>query len=116
MSDSGGINQQIGDLVFAVETDGATPPVILSGIGVNQQTATPAGVVRNGKGDYTVNFPLNACDPTSRAHALASRVVGQIVSLNPAIATDTSQGVLVTDAAAAAIDGGFSLSAVRTKD
>jgi hypothetical protein len=116
MSDSGGINQQIGDVVFAVETDGATPPVILAGIGVNQQTATPAGVVRNGKGDYTVNFPLNACDPASRVHSVASRVVGQIVSVNPAISTDDTQGVLVTDAAGAAIDGGFALSAVRTRD
>ncbi len=114
MSDNQGINQGIGDLVAGVITDGATPPVILTSIGVNAQTATPAGVVRNAKGDYTVNFPLNQCDPLSRLAALTSSTAGQIVNLTAG--TDSSQSVGVTDAAGAAIDGGFTLLMWRIRD
>lgn len=111
MSES--LNQDVGDIVCAVATDGAAPPVIITSAGVNAQTATPAGVVRNAKGNYTVNFPLNPCDSNSRISGVTSHVAGQIVSLGAS--TDTSQIVEVTDAAAAAIDGGFSLLITRTK-
>lgn len=110
---SEGLNQDIGDIVCAVVTDGATPPVILTSAGVNAQTATPAGVVRNGKGDYTINFPLNQCDPLSRLSSITASGAGQIV--NVGASSDSSQNVGVTDAAGAAADGGFSLIIHRTK-
>jgi len=106
-------NQGIGDIVAFVLTDGATPPVILASLGVNAQTATPAGVVRNAKGDYTVNFPLSQCDALSRWCGLTATSAANIVQQNAG--TDSSQGVLVFDAAAAAADGGFSMMLIRTK-
>lgn len=110
---SNSLNEEVGDIVCAVVTDGAAPPVITTGSGVNLQTATPAGVVRNGKGDYTVNFPSYPCDLLSRNAQVSALIAGEIATINSG--TDTTAGVLVTDAAGAAIDGGFSLLIVRTK-
>lgn len=111
MSES--LNQDVGDIVCAVVTDGAAPPVITTSSGTNLQTDTPAGVVRNGKGDYTVNFPKNQCDLLSRNSQVSSTVVAQIATINSG--SDSTCGVLVTDAAGAAIDGGFSLVILRSR-
>ena len=112
---SNSLNEEVGDLVCAVLTNGAAPPVNLAAAGVNAQTATPAGVVRNAKGDYTVNFPVNPCDLASRIVELTPTEAGNSASLNMGVQTDTTIGVLVTDAAGAAIDGGFSLQCTRIK-
>lgn len=115
MSESG-INQGIGDIVFAVVCDGATPPVILTSIGVNAQTATPAGVVRNGAGDYTVNHPLSACDMLSRVN-LVSSSGGALLAATINSGTDTTTGVLtVTGTTGVATNAGFSLTAIRIRD
>ena len=110
---SNSLNEEVGDIVATVVTDGATPPVIITSQGVNAQTATPAGVVRNAKGDYTVNFPQNQCDILSRNCQITSSTAANIVAINSG--TDSSAGVLVFDAAGAAIDGGWSLIITRTK-
>jgi hypothetical protein len=111
---SNGLNQQAGDVVAQVNTDGANPPVIASSAGVNSQTDTPAGVVRNGAGDYTVNFPGSPCDVRARSNKVTSLVAGQIASI--ASGSDTFCNVLVTDATGGAIDGGFDLCIRRTKE
>lgn len=110
---SASLNQDVGDIVCALVTDGATPPVITTSAGVNAQTATPAGVVRNGKGDYTVNFPANPCDILSRNTQVTATSSSNIPQVNSG--TDTSAGVLLFDAAGAAVDGGFSLLITRIK-
>lgn len=108
-------NQGIGDLVFAVVTDGAAPPVITTSIGVNAQTATPAGVVRNGAGDYTVNHPLAPCDMLSRVNMVVSTETLKAATINSG--TDTTTGVLtVTATTGAAVNCGFALHAIRIRD
>lgn len=110
---SNSLNEEVGDIVCAVVTDGAAPPVITTSAGVNSQAATPAGVVRNAKGNYTVNFPVNQCDPLSRIAKVSASTAGTIATIGAA--TDSSQVIEVTDAAAAAADGGFSLEISRIK-
>jgi hypothetical protein len=87
--------------------------VILTSAGVNAQTATPAGVVRNGKGDYTVNFPISPCDALSRSCQLTPIGGAFIIQRNGG--ADTTQGVLTFDAAGAAADAGFDMLLTRTK-
>jgi hypothetical protein len=110
---SNSLNEEVGDIVAAVVSTSATPPVIATSSGVNAQTATPAGVVRNGKGDFTVNFPSNPCDILSRNAQVSPTNGAFICQINGG--TDTSCGVLVFDAAGAAADGDFSLIITRTK-
>ncbi len=110
---SNSLNEEVNDIVAQVLTDGAAPPVILTSAGVNAQTATPAGVVRNAKGDYTVNFPLSQCDITSRTCQITATSAANIVQRNGG--TDSTQGVLVFDAAGAAADGGFDMVLIRTR-
>jgi hypothetical protein len=115
MSDSGGINQRIGDLIAAVASSGATPPVISHSVGVNAQTATPAGVVRNGKGDFTVNFPLNQCDPLSRHDKAFPGGLAATAIVDLAANTDASAHILLFDFAGVAIDTDFSFESTRIK-
>lgn len=110
---SNSLNQEVGDIVAQVTHDGATPPVIITSAGVNAQTATPAGVVRNAKGDYTVNFPANPCDPLSRSCKLTPTGGAFILQMNGG--TDTTQPVLTFDAAGAAADAGFDMMITRTR-
>jgi hypothetical protein len=115
MSATGGINEQLDDVVAAVVSSAATPPVINKKLGVNAQTDTPAGVVRNGKGDFTVNFPLSQCDPAARIDKAGSAGGAAIVSIDLAAATDSSSHVLVFDAAGAAVDLDFWFEARRIR-
>lgn len=110
---SNSLNQEVGDIVFQVITDGAAPPVITTSQGVNAQTATPAGVVRNGKGDYTINHPNQPCDILSCSVQITATAAAAIVQRNGG--TDTAKGVLTFDATGAALDTGFDALCIRTK-
>ncbi len=115
MSSDGGVNQMIGDIICMVLSSGATPPVINKKLTVNAQTDTPQGVVRNAKGDFTVNFPNSQCDFAARSDKAGPAGGAFIVSLDSAAATDSSAHVLVFDAAGAAADSDFWFESTRTR-
>lgn len=103
-----------GGIISAADFTSAIPPVQIASFNIPQQNATPlAGVVRNGKGDFTVNLPDGGIDIAQRVVIPAAAGLG-IAHYDRAGSTDSTLHILVFDNANAALDAEVGVIVVRT--